>query len=176
MGQIKFALKMPDGTTFLENIVNQFVNFNCHEIIVVVNKEGMKLLERNKPGFGKNVKIVLNQHPEYERFYSLKMGMQAIEAGGFVFVHNADNPYAETEILQKLFKYRNDANLIKPVFNGKGGHPILISQRLRNEIIEEEQNNVRLDVFLKKFSQKSVEVASDKIHININTLIDYRKL
>jgi len=176
MGQIKFALTMPDGKTFLENIVNQFTKFDCREIIVVVNKEGKKLLEGNKTGFEKNVKIVLNQHPEYGRFYSLKKGMEAIEESGLVFIHNADNPFVEIEVLQKLFDNKQEAEIIKPVFDKKGGHPVLLSQMIRNEIIKQNSNDFRLDYFLRNFSQKNVNVDSDKILVNINTLSDYRKL
>ena len=176
MGQIKFGLKMTDGKIFLENIIGQFSAFGCSRIVVVVNSAGKSFLERNRYKFPGHVDFILNRHPEYERFYSLKTGLSALSGKGFVFIHNADNPFVEQELLEKIYFDREEADVIKPVFDGKGGHPVLISDKIRNEIMAEADNDVRLDDFLRQYVQKRVKADNDKILVNINTLDDYNKL
>ena len=39
LGRPKISLKMPDGSYFLDNIIEQYLEFACKQIIVVVNQE-----------------------------------------------------------------------------------------------------------------------------------------
>ncbi len=176
MGQIKFSLKMKDGKIFLEHILQQFSKFGCYEMVVVINREGKSFLDQHAIEFPENVRFILNEHPGYERFYSVKLGLSAINRNRFVFIHNADNPFVEQDVLEQIFEKREEADIVKPVYKGKGGHPILISDKIRAEIISETENNIRLDDFLRKYPQKRVNVGSEKILININTPDDYQKL
>ncbi len=176
MGQIKFTLRMKDGKTFLEHIIGQFSEFGCKEIVVVVNRNGYSFLEQHSFRFNNNVHIIVNEHPEYGRFYSLKQGLPGVSGGQFVFIHNADNPYAEREVLERIFRHRQETSVVKPVFEGKGGHPALISKEVCDIILAETGTDIRMDNFLNKFPQLRVDAGTDSILVNVNTLEDYRKL
>ncbi|RLD34723.1 MAG: hypothetical protein DRJ02_09925 [Bacteroidetes bacterium] len=176
MGQIKFTLRMKDGKTFLEHIIEQFSEFGCKEIVVVVNRNGYSFLEQHSFRFNNNVHIIVNEHPEYGRFYSLKQGLPGVSGGQFVFIHNADNPFVEKSVLEDLYAAREEAAIIKPVHKGKGGHPVLIADKIRSAILAVTENDIRLDDFLRKYAQKKITTGSEKIHVNVNTKEDLRKL
>lgn len=172
MGQLKFTLTLDDGTTFIENIVKQYADFGCREIIIVVNHKGKEYLNDHHI---KDVIIAVNHHPEFERFYSIKTGLSNLRDDNPVFIHNADNPFASQAVLKSLFINRGDADFIKPVFDKKGGHPILISKRIVSDIISSENHKIHLNYFLKNYSSKEIEMDDEKILVNINTESDYKK-
>lgn len=176
MGSIKFGLKTKSGISFLESIVNQYIGFGVFEIVVVVNKEDMQFLKSNNKEQNKKVTFVINKYPEYERFYSLQIGVSSLKVTDFVFIHNVDNPYAEDSTLNKIYLKRHEADCIKPIVLNKGGHPILISNVIVNEIIEQTDLNIKINIFLKRFSCKYEEVEDEKILLNINTIEDYKNL
>ena len=121
-------------------------------------------------------RIIINHHPEYERYYSVKTGLSGLHINHSVFIHNADNPFANFEVLNALYINRNEADLIKPAFNKKGGHPILISPKIINDILSNENHDIYLNNFLNKFLFKKIETRDESILVNVNTKGDYKKL
>jgi CTP:molybdopterin cytidylyltransferase MocA len=176
MGTMKFALKLAKKISFLESIVNQYAEFGCEEISVVINKEGKKYLEENPMSFNHKVDFIINDHPEYERFFSLKTGLSFLKESKFVFIHNSDNPFANNLILEKLYEIRLSADWVKPVFKGRGGHPILISSIVVRGINRELNYNIHLNDFLEDYSNELVEVNDEKILVNVNTKQDFLDL
>ena len=88
MGIPKFALRFDENRTFLEEVVEQYDIFGCQEIIIILNKVGKKQYDELNIPFAQNVKIVINHHPEYERFYSIKAGLKNIKSDRKIFIHN----------------------------------------------------------------------------------------
>ncbi len=175
MGRPKFTLALPNGTTFLENIINQYSDFGCREIVVVLNPEGIELIEKKPLNISTEIKIVLNPHPEYGRFYSIKTGMKLVKSN-FIFIQNVDNPYAKIEVLNQMYNAKNEADFIKPVNNGKGGHPVLISKKICDHILQEKKNDINFKDVLNEFLSHEVVVQDDVIHLNINTYDEYLEL
>ncbi|HSH50155.1 MAG TPA: NTP transferase domain-containing protein, partial [Bacteroidales bacterium] len=89
----KLALKYNDTQTFTEHITKEYVQFGCTEVIVVVNAENYQYLRKQKLPFDEKIKFVVNEHPEWHRFYSLKKGVQVLSKRSKIFVHNVDNPF-----------------------------------------------------------------------------------
>jgi len=176
MGCAKFALRLADGTSFLENIMNQYSVFGCNQIIVVVNSEGKEFLDQSPIRFIDELDFVVNQHPEYERFYSFKLGIGRVKNNQPVFLHNADNPFANYETLNDLYLNRGKADFVKPVFNKRGGHPILISHKILRDIILVKNHDINLNEFLKKYSCKEIETTDENILLNINRMSDYENI
>ena len=176
MGKQKFSLKLADGRTFLEHIVDQYFSFGCRTIILVLNEEGRRQFETISFKGKANIICVTNKYPERERYYSIKLGLSLIKNGSHVFVHNADNPFASHSILEELSIHQSEADYIKPVYKGKGGHPILISPLIVKDIIRNKNYNFRFNDFLKKYSLTEISTDDDKILTNINTILDYSKL
>lgn len=169
MKQAKFSLMFDEQRTFLEKIVEEYQNFNCEEIIVVMNSDGIKLKEDLNLTFSKNVIFVLNKSPKRERFLSLQIGLKALKRQNYIFMQNIDNPFVNQYVLKSLYKNRTFANYIIPSFNNKGGHPILLSENIVNSAINEIKNDLNLKEYLQNFSKKYVNIDYEKILININT-------
>jgi len=175
MKQAKFSLMFDEQKTFLEKIVQEYLNFNCNEIIVVMNKEGIKLKDELKLSFPKNVKFVLNKSPEKERFLSLKVGLQSLKDHNFTFMQNIDNPFVTQETLHTLYNNKNNGDYIILSYNNKGGHPVLFSKQVTNSIINETENDINLKEYLQDFSKKYINVDDVKVLLNINTPEIYKK-
>jgi len=174
MGVQKFSLRFDDQCTFLEKIISVYHDFSCDEIVVVMNPEGVRLI--NDPGieYAPYVKIAVNQHPEWERLYSLKTGATALTRPGPVFVSNVDNPFVSNELLHELEKQAGDYDYVYPAFNGKGGHPFMLSERVVRDLLSEPEDNLHLKEFLGRYSSLAVEVDDARVLVNINTPEEYQ--
>lgn len=176
MGVPKFSLKFNETTTFLENIINEYSKFGCSEIVVVLNPDSASYFKQLGLNLPLNSKIIINEHPEWERFYSLKLGAKALDFPANTFVSNIDNPFVNQDVLKCLASNGEGFNYVNPTFNGKGGHPFLISEKVIVDLINEEQDQIHLKEFLSRYTRKSVEVNDDKILVNINTEEEFKRL
>ncbi len=175
MGFPKLALKYSESQTFIEHIADEYDKFGCAEIILVVNFNNYKILKDKKLQFPEKVKIVVNMHPEWHRFYSLKTGASALSKKREVFVHHVDNPFVSQDVLDLLIKYSETADYISPEFKGRGGHPILLSEKIVNDILKSKKDQMHLKEFVNQFHRIKVEVPDENILININDIQTYRK-
>ncbi len=174
MGEPKFALKFNDEKIFLEEIVDQYLAFGCKEIVVVMNGDGKKLFDKLNLRLPGIAKIVINHHPEYERFYSLKTGLNSLANSNYIFIHNIDNPFVDKGVLKLLLRSVSEFDYCHPAYNGRGGHPVILSEIVVKAIINEEDNRITLRDYLQKFQGKRIEVDNDIILVNINTIEEYR--
>jgi len=174
MKRPKFALAFDENYTFLEKIIQEYDKFGCEEIIVVLNQEGISEVNRLNLVL-KNSTIVVNEHPEWERFYSIQLGIQQLHTKHPVFIHNADNPFVNLDILKSMIALNGTPDYVVPSYKGIGGHPILISDTVCQAIVSEKNKACILSDFLKKFEQKRVVVNDEHILININTKEIYKE-
>lgn len=172
MGKPKFLLNMPDGGSFLENITRQYAEFGCSNIVVVLNNEGIALIKKHAQNLPSQTQTALNPHPEFGRYYSIKTGLKLVNNNN-TFIHNVDNPYANKKVLEQIYDAKSEAEVIKPVNNGKGGHPVLISGKVRDYILQEKNHDINFKEFLKRFPAKKVEVKNDTVLLNINTYDEF---
>lgn len=160
--------------TFLEKIVREYSKFNCHTIIVVVNKinkgEILKSLGEKLPG---NVRFVINDHLEYERFYSVKLGLAKLEDTDFCFIQNIDNPFVTRDLIATIFRYRVSGGYVSPRYKGEGGHPILLGRAIIEDIRSLKENDLNFRHILRSYPCEKVEVGKQDILVNINTLEEY---
>jgi len=174
MGEPKMFLKW-NKLSFIENIVEGYINFGCRDIIVVLN-------ERDKLQFemlnlsGKGIKSVVNYHVELGRFYSLKIGLTALSRIHHCFVNNVDNPFVELNVLTSMKNLVRDNNNVVPFSQGKKGHPVLISKEIIKNIIREKDFSLNLKKYLMDYDCVLCKVDSDNIHINVNTFEDYKRI
>lgn len=172
MGQPKFALPMPNGNTFLENITIKYAEFGCQNIVVVLNKEGLVLINKFSQNLPSQTLLVLNPNPDLGRFSSIKAGLKQID-DNYVFIHNVDNPFANAELLKQIYDAKKEEHVIKPIVSGRGGHPVLISRKVIDCILIEKENNLNFKEYLKKFQSKEIVVHDETISYNINTYDEY---
>ena len=172
----KSLLKFDTERVFIEKIIDDFFNFGCKKIVVTINpevREWDSVIEKYKSW--NSVLFKVNDSPESERFYSIKKGLESIGEVDYCFIHNTDNPFLDKEIFAKIYKGNSETGYTVPVNNGRGGHPILLSKNVIENIIKEQEIEINFKEFLKDYERINVEVRTDKIHININTKEEYEK-
>ncbi len=173
MGKAKAFLKFNDNFTFLEQIIDVYFNFGIKDIIVVLNSRDSKLTKNLNL---KTTKIIVNQYPEKGRTYSLQLGGEFLLDKDYIFLQNIDNPFINSEILEKIYSEKDKNCYISPIFNSKGGHPILIPKNIFTKIHTEITENQNLKEILQPFCRKNVLMNSKTVLININTQNEYIKL
>ena len=174
MGKPKFLLKFDENVTFLEQIMQGYEFFGCNKIIVVLNEQAVDMLPKGEPLYmPDNAKIIINRHPEWERFYSLKLALDTLNIDSPVFVHNVDNPFVNELVLQQLLAHLTKYNYVVPEFEGRRGHPVLLSGKLVADIVSEKMDDLNLRVFLKPYAKHVVKVKDKNILVNINSKDDY---
>ena len=161
--------------TFVEKVVSEYKNFGCKKNILVLNEDlNCSTWNEFLSNLSKETLIVYNRYSDLGRFYSLQLGIKALENDDYCFVQNIDSPFIGSDILQKLYDSKINNGYVVPEYEGKGGHPILIGSDVINSIKEEEDISINLKDKLRQFNRKMVDSGSDKVLININTLEEYQ--
>jgi CTP:molybdopterin cytidylyltransferase MocA len=175
MGIPKLDLRFDENHNFAEQLCESFNTPECKKIILVVNNYGAELIKTKNFVLPDKTEIVINNHTERGRFYSLKCGLIKCDPTLPFFFTNIDNPFIEEGFLTNLLPNLNDADYICPSFNNKGGHPVLISPTIISDILSQDDNTLDLKTFLKKYRRKNIEFKNRKILANINTPEDYKR-
>ena len=165
---------MANELTFFENIVQTFSNFGIKKIVVVTQSKYLSVLENLCLGMETKPTFVSNDFPEFGRFYSLQLGIKALDNVEFSFIQNADSPFIDLETLKLLDLNKNKADYICPMFKAKGGHPILVNNKTLKLLLSGPQNSNLKDI-LNSNSRWNVSVENDLITVDIDTLEDYKK-
>ncbi|MCX6155832.1 MAG: NTP transferase domain-containing protein [Candidatus Kapabacteria bacterium] len=175
----KPLLNYNENILFIEKIISEYQNFNCDEIIIVLNHTVLdKLSQRDrwKAIYNDNrVKIAINKYPENGRFGSIKIGVAALKENNYCFIQNCDNPFVNRGILQMLSNSAAEADYIVPVYQGRGGHPALINSKIISKIMTHSEDDLDFRLLLAEFKKKNIEFDDDSILININNNNEYKK-
>lgn len=169
MSQHKALLAFSETKNFLEQIVSVYKNFGVEKIIVVANKE----LTTQQKLEGESWSVIQNNFPEKGRLYSFQLAIEAMIGFQYCFVQNIDNPFIHTELLNNLWKNRTLADYVSPVYENKGGHPIILHHRIMQQLKKETNFNQSLKEFLQGFSRMKVAMNDNVCLVNINTPEDF---
>jgi molybdenum cofactor cytidylyltransferase len=118
--------------------------------------------------------LVVNHQVERGRSWSIKLGIDCVPAGHGCFIQNIDNPSAEPALLKSLHSVIKSDGYVVPVYNGKGGHPVLLGRFVVDHIRTLKDEFDFRDV-LKQFTRIEIPWNGDGILWNINTPADYKK-
>ena len=174
MGTHKALLPFGDEkVTFLEKITRQYANAGIDQIIVVVNSDLYGLLETKRLDLPENLKLVINARPDLGRFHSLKTGLELITRESAVFFQNVDNPFTEQSLIELMSGEFGRADVIIPLFEGRAGHPVLISPLVCSDICGCGNSSERIDHFLRRYTSCAIEANTPGVLSNINTQTDY---
>jgi CTP:molybdopterin cytidylyltransferase MocA len=174
MGTHKALLKFEVEKTFIQKITETYLLAGIEQIIVVVNAELYKLINESEFALSEKVMLVINDKPELGRFYSLQTGIKYLKPGNSCFFQNIDNPFTAIELLDELIIHKEEADVIIPTFHKKSGHPVLINPSVVKGISTGIDSEMRIDVFLKRFTEKRIAFQDQRIQLNINSPEDYR--
>ena len=169
----KALLKFNENETFIDHLIIEYSNFGCEKIIVVANNKNASNFEHLYSN--DKVKITINQNPENGRFSSIQTGINACNNADYLFISNVDNPFINNNLLQALSENIKHHDVIIPTYRNKGGHPVLISNIVHENIKNINISDFNFKEFLKNFTTSRLEVYYPEILANINTEEDYEK-
>jgi len=134
MGCPKLLLKV-GGQTILERVVDAALASTLEEIIVVL---GHQADEPARLLAGRQVKLVYNPCYHLGQSTSLAAGIKAVDkrTRGIMFIL-ADQPLLTADLINRLVEFFNSAHylVVKPVFNGRYGHPVIVDSGLIPELL-----------------------------------------
>ncbi|MBL0310134.1 MAG: nucleotidyltransferase family protein [Bacteroidetes bacterium] len=172
MGSQKADLRFAENESFLQHLIRVYQKAGIQKIIVVLHPA----IELNfLKGEIKDITWLTNLFPEFGKMYSLKMGLAQNRNADFCFLQNIDNPFTSIRLIKQLVEARTKADYAVPIFNGEGGHPILLSSVIIKHILQIEGNDRKLNEVLTTFNRINVETGDRRILVNINTPSDYAK-
>lgn len=174
MGMPKLGLKFDASTSFAEKIIGTILEIEPLECVLVINQDGLEFINKEVIKIPDKVKIVLNDDPDKGRFYSLQCGLKSLNSRRNILITNIDNPFINKDICLKMLRQINDCDYIYPVFNGKGGHPLLINKTVAEGILLQDNTQMNLKEFLKRYRKKTNNVSDQSVLININNKSDYK--
>ncbi len=169
MGQHKALLEYLPGQTFAEYLTSFYSSFGCNRVILILNPETHRYQFSDLP-----CNIVINRHTDRGRSFSIELGLAGIHDGHLCFIHNIDNPCIDKTLLDLLLRNIAPDSFVVPVYEGRGGHPVLLGE----EVVDYLKGLEKLEDFrneLKRFRRIEVEYPDERICWNINTEENYMK-
>lgn len=141
MGRLKPLIEF-DGKTFLEHIITK-LDMICSKIIIVTGFQSNRIINetenRVKSGNKELLKKLNWQHnPDYEKgmLTSLQTGLKAAQSSDWFIYHFVDQPNIPEPFYSALAQQIDtEFEWLQPVYNGKSGHPIVISKKLTSSIL-----------------------------------------
>lgn len=176
MGQLK-ALLPWQGDTLLGCQVSSLLQAGIHQVVVVLGHKQDSLL----PLLEGRDRVIPVFNPDYQagKTTSIKTGLrsrQAADARTLVLL-NVDQPRISETISTLLSKHESSDCLITiPVFQGKGGHPIILDSSLLPELLEigEASQGIRAVVGKHKERMQRVEMDTPEVLWDLNTPEQYQ--
>jgi len=166
------------GMTIIERVISLFCTAGVDEIITVVGcrSEELETFLRATP-----TRIVRNHRYEDGMFSSIQSGVETLDDRcACFFLHPADIPLVRPATLLKLlqaFKDNPTAFLYSPQFQGKNGHPPLISTKLKDGILSHDgTGGMRGFLATCLHRSRTVEVEDPYILMDIDTPEDFHRL
>jgi uncharacterized domain HDIG len=165
------------GSTVLEQAVRSFLNRGIKDIRVVVGHRGNELfpvLDRL------GVQTIVNTNFSEGMFSSVIAGIKSLppEVLGF-FLLPVDNPIVKRHTIETLRKtfFATESGIIYPCYQGRRGHPPLISSRYINEVLTwNKPGGLRAMLEQYEHDALDVEVVDPGILLDMDTLEDYQKM
>ena len=175
MGRLK-ALLPWQGRTLLEHQVACLLEGGADRVVVVLGHRANELspLLKGKSG----VSWTLNPHYLQGKTTSIKAGLSALGDNGIeeILLLNVDQPRSAADVAHILDVHRSNGSAVTvPEYQGKGGHPIVLSAALLPELraIDEESQGIKAVVRRHAAMVHRVALDNPEILLDLNTPEQY---
>ena len=174
MGAFKPLLPFGQKTvieTCIENLRGSGV-----ETVVVVLGQGPRADKLKAHLLNADVVFATNPDPESEMSASIACGVRALPEGiQAVVINPVDHAAVPPEVVATLVgEWKRGAQLVKPTWKGRGGHPVLIDLSFRDELLSLNPNSGLKAFFIERQAQvKRLAVNSNYIARDMDTWDDY---
>jgi molybdenum cofactor cytidylyltransferase len=162
--------------TVIDACIQYLREGGVESIVVVVGHRGEDI---RKHLASSSVQFAVNPDPSSQMNSSIRLGVEQLpEDCKATFLTPVDFPAVPSTIVGKLAtEWAKGSRLVKPTYQERGGHPVLVDLSLSNEL-----RSLKADVGLKglfeshKSEVKRLEVDSPYVARDIDTWDDYRAL
>jgi molybdenum cofactor cytidylyltransferase len=169
--------------TMLQHVVDIVSAAPVDQIVLVLGYQAQKVLDSLDLGqqpATPSIQVVINPHPERGLSSSMQVGLAALEddidAALFVL---ADQPAITPQIIGAIVeRYRQThAPIVVPVYQGRRGNPTLFAREMFPALMQVRQDQGGRAI-LGRYAHliAQVEVGSDAIFQDIDTVEDYRRI
>lgn len=149
------------------------------ETIVVVLGQGPRAEELQQHLQNSRVTLATNTDPRSEMSDSIACGVRALpKATRAVIINPVDHAAVPSEVIAQLInEWTAGARLIKPTWNERGGHPVLVDLNFRDELLSlDPDGGLKAFFSLYQAQVNRVPVKSNYIVRDMDTWDDYRAL
>lgn len=159
-----------DEETMIEKVVHQTEKFfSLVYLVVGYRKEEVKAKFLNDP----KVRFIENACYREGMYSSFIAGLSSVNDDIMLFL--GDMPLIKDETIRELLQNAK-GEVVIPTFKGERGHPVFISKKVRDEIVESPQEFKTPREALDKFRIRYLEVADEGVNIDVDVMDDYQKL
>ena len=164
------------GKTLLQTVVDRLLRSRADGVLVVL---GCRADEVWTSLADRPIRFVLNPVYAQGMLSSVRAGVATLSPDATAaLVCLGDQPLVDPDVVDRLIETHREtgAGIVLPTFNGKRGHPALISLRYRDEILAL-SGDPGLKAVMRGHPEDTVEVAVDMPEIlsDIDTPEDYQK-
>ena len=175
MGRPK-ALLPWRGVTLLEHQIRTLTDAGTAEVVVVLGHQADAVAPYVQ---GQGVRWVTNPDYRLGKTTSIKAGLQAIapDAAGILLLA-VDQPRTQEIIARVIGAHvEADAFITSPRFQGRGGHPLVFSLTLKDELerISEDKQGIREVLQAHRGQVTEVEFDDPMVRLDINTRQEYEE-
>jgi len=124
----------------------------------------------------KSYHLAINQNVELGMLYSLQKGIE-ISSAEYSIIHPIDFLFVKAKTINNLIlQYNSDYDIIKPIYNNKGGHPIVINSKVKGSVLQIRDYTLKLNDILKNpnFKTHLLQTDDSGILFNVNTMEDLK--
>ncbi|MCX7958952.1 MAG: NTP transferase domain-containing protein [Deltaproteobacteria bacterium] len=157
---------------FLADIQFELLNSaGIEEIKIVAGADSDRV--KNELKYRENV--VVNENYRCGQFSSLVAGIKSLRCFDRLVVLPVDvYPIERDTIIEVISGFDTESDAAVPVYQGKRGHPVVLSYGFTQKLLLYDIENSRLDRILWEVKVREIKVRSKSVLNNINTPYDLR--
>jgi CTP:molybdopterin cytidylyltransferase MocA len=171
MGEPKALLDW-GGEPLLAYQVSQLREAGVDEVIVVLGHRADEILRSARRA---NCRFMHNPRYQHGRAGSLRIGAKAVNRDAdAIIIMNVDQPRPASFLRTLIEHHDGECAATRPAFNGHHGHPVIVSGRLRPELMAASDESAGLAGVLAVHAGELAEYPADELcHLDLNTPDDY---
>lgn len=172
MGQPKALLDW-GGEPLICYQVRQLLEAGVDEVVVVLGHQADDISRQMRH---LKCRVMVNPRFHVGRATSLRIGAKAVNRdANAILVANVDSPRSAEFLRALLAAHGTDGVITRPTFDGRHGHPIVVSGKLREEMLEVSDETGGLRAVIEAHCGEIVDMPSDSsCEIDFNTPDEYQ--
>jgi molybdenum cofactor cytidylyltransferase len=177
MGRPKALLPATSaGETFIERLVGTLIAGGIDDVVVVAGETAPAI--RTRLGF--RARVVLNPDVDRGQLSSILVGLEVVDRPGVqaIVIAPVDQPLVSETTIRALVEAwrRNRAPIVRPVREGRHGHPVIFDRAVFDELrAADPSSGARAVVHAHAENLVEIAVDDDGAFADIDTPADYER-